>query len=145
MNLTLIAIISVGGLGLLCGVVLAVASRFLSVKVDPKIERIYEVLPHANCGACGQPSGQSFAEAVARGDTPVDGFPVGEAKVAAEVASVMGVEEEEKEPMRAIVRCRGGKSKAKDRFEYTGVRDCNAAELVAGGHKACIYGCLGMG
>lgn len=57
----------------------------------------------------------------------------------------MDVEEEEKEPMRATVRCRGRKGKAKDRFEYTGVRDCNAAELVAGGHKACIYGCWGMG
>lgn len=82
MNLTLIAIIILGGLGLLFGVALAVASRFLSVKVDPKIERIHEVLPHVNCGACGQPSCQSFAEAVARGDTPVDGFPVGETMMA---------------------------------------------------------------
>jgi electron transport complex protein RnfB len=145
MNVTLIAIVTVGGLSLLFGVALAVASRFLTVEVDPKIERIYQVLPHINCGACGYPGCQSFAEAVARGDAPVGACPVGGAKVASEVGSVIGVKEEDKEPMRAIVRCQGGKGIAKDRFEYTGVRDCKAAELVVGGHKACIYGCLGMG
>jgi electron transport complex protein RnfB len=145
MNLTLTSVVILGSLSLLFGVVLAIASRLLLVKVDPKTESIYEALPHADCGVCGYPGCQSFAEAVARRNAPVDGCPVGGPKVARQVASVMGVEAKPKQSMRAIVRCQGGKGKAKDRFEYRGVQDCHAAELVAGGHKACTYGCLGMG
>ena len=40
-------------LGLLAGVLLTVASKVFEVKVDERIEKISEVLPQANCGACG--------------------------------------------------------------------------------------------
>ena len=35
------------------GFLLAVASRVFSVKKDERIEKITELLPGANCGACG--------------------------------------------------------------------------------------------
>ncbi len=49
------SIIALGGLGLIFGVGLAYAAQKFAVKVDPKVEQILQVLPGANCGACGQP------------------------------------------------------------------------------------------
>ena len=58
------AIISLGGLGLAFGLILAFASRVFHVDVDPRIERVEEALPGAQCGACGQPGCSPYAEAV---------------------------------------------------------------------------------
>ena len=49
------ALIVMGGLGLLFGVGLAVASRIFFVKRDPRVEEVEGVLPGVNCGACGAP------------------------------------------------------------------------------------------
>lgn len=58
------------GTGVLCliAIVLAitismVAQRF-HVEEDPLIGKIYEILPHINCGACGHPGCQPYAEAL---------------------------------------------------------------------------------
>ena len=42
-----------GGIGLLCGLGLAIASHVMAVPKDEKAEAIEEILPGANCGACG--------------------------------------------------------------------------------------------
>jgi electron transport complex protein RnfB len=47
--------------------------------------------------------------------------------------------------MVAFVFCAGSDSLAKKKYLYNGVADCNSADLVAGGDKACSYGCLGLG
>ena len=44
----------------------------------------------------------------------------------------------------AILHCGGG-NKVKDRFQYNGLEDCIAANLVLRGQKECVYGCLGLG
>ena len=46
-------ILIVGIIGLLAGVVLAVASILLAVPKDETAEALEEILPGANCGACG--------------------------------------------------------------------------------------------
>ncbi len=48
-----IPVIIVSGLGLLFGIVLSYASKKFEVKPDENIEKIRELLPGANCGACG--------------------------------------------------------------------------------------------
>ncbi|MFH1008564.1 MAG: 4Fe-4S binding protein, partial [Candidatus Latescibacterota bacterium] len=48
-------------------------------------------------------------------------------------------------PTVAVVRCRGDRENARDRFQYKGVMDCRAALLTGGGAKACSYGCLFLG
>jgi len=48
--------LAIGGLGLLAGVGLAVASKVFYVYVDPQIIEVEEALPGANCGGCGLPS-----------------------------------------------------------------------------------------
>jgi ferredoxin len=41
------------------------------------------------------------------------------------------------------VFCQGGRSKSNRKFIYSGVMDCTAAVLAAGGDKSCEFGCLG--
>jgi electron transport complex protein RnfB len=139
------AIVSIGGMGLLFGGGLAFAYRAFYVEVDPRVEKIMEVLPGANCGACGKPGCQGFAEAVVKGEVgPSDCIPGG-SSVAKAIADILGLEAEEREPMVAVARCQGSPDKAVDKFIYQGVEDCTAAQLISGGHKACAYGCLGLG
>jgi len=139
------ALISLAGLGALFGGGLAYASKKFYVAVDPRVEKIAEVLPNANCGACGKPGCSGFAAAAAAGDIAANGCIPGGADVAAKIAAIMGVEVSTGEPMTAVVRCGGGKKEAKNKYHYFGVQTCAAAKLVDNGPKACEYGCLGFG
>ncbi len=127
------------------GVVLAVASKKLAVKVDPREERIRGVLPGANCGACGFPGCDAFAAAVAKGEADVAGCTFGGPSVARTVGEIMGKEAAESEPVVAVLTCRGGTEQAPRRFQYQGTYNCRQAALLLGGPKACVYGCIGMG
>ena len=49
----LIAIAALGGLTLVLAVMLIVANKKLYVYEDPRIDTVEDMLPHANCGACG--------------------------------------------------------------------------------------------
>lgn len=50
-----------GAVGALVGIVIAICSKIFHVKVDERIEIIYEMLPHFNCGSCGTPGCMAFA------------------------------------------------------------------------------------
>lgn len=145
MNTTLVSLITMGSLGGLFALGLAVASKKFAVETDPKIDEIEEVLPGVNCGACGFAGCRSFAEGVASGEAPVNGCPVGGARVAKLVAEVLGVEAEAPVRKVAQVLCKGGKAEAKQRGTYDGPRDCRIAHATQGGDKECPYGCLGYG
>lgn len=139
------ALIIMGGLGFLFGVSLAVASRIFSVQRDVRVEKIEEVLPGANCGACGAPGCIGFAEGVVEGKYEVNGCPVGGTEVAQLVAQIMGVEAGEVIPKVAVVRCQGDRENSVDRAIYQSIEDCRAAVLISNGAKGCIYGCLSLG
>jgi len=139
------ALIVMGGLGLLFGAGLAVASKIFAVEKDPRAEQIEEALPGANCGACGAPGCSGFAEGVVESKYTVSGCPVGGAEVAAQIASIMGLEAGAVTPKVAVVRCRGDHDQAVERAVYHGVSDCKAATLIDNGAKGCEYGCLGLG
>jgi Na+-translocating ferredoxin:NAD+ oxidoreductase RNF subunit RnfB len=130
-------------LGLAFGIGLAVAARKLTVKGDPRIDEIEGLLPGANCGGCGYPGCRGMAEAIVAGTGPVTGCPV--LKDYSPIAKVMGVETGAVERKIAKVRCAGGLQEARQRFIYFGVEDCQAAQNLGGGPKACTYGCLGLG
>lgn len=139
------AVLSLTLAGLLFGALLALAARLFAVNVDPRVERVKEALPGANCGACGYPGCAGLADAIVKGEAPVDACPVGGSKTTAAVAAIMGVEScELKSPRVARLLCAGGEN-CVDRGEYGGLPDCAAAALLGGGHKACEYGCLGFG
>jgi len=139
------AIMVMGGLGLIFGAGLAVASRIFMVKRDSRIALIEEILPGANCGACGAPGCSAFAEGVIQERYPVNGCIVGGAEVAAQVADIMGKEAGETIQKVAIVQCSGDRKNAVDRAQYNGIQDCRAAMLISNGAKGCEYGCLGLG
>ena len=86
------ALIVMGGLGLLFGIGLAIASRVFFVKKDPRVEQIEEALPGAHCGACGAPGCSGYAEGVVEGKYEVNGCTAGGNKVAAEISKIMGVD-----------------------------------------------------
>jgi len=141
-----VTLIVLAGLGIVFGVALAlVAARFV-VKVDPKVEQVREVLPGANCGACGFAGCMGYAEAVVGNpDVAVSMCAPGKSAVAEKIAEITGKKAEKFEPKIARVFCQGGASLSQRRFIYTGVQDCTAAVLAAGGDKSCEYGCLGFG
>lgn len=62
------AFITLAILGLLLGLGLAYASDIFKVEVDERIERITEMLPGYNCGACGYPGCTGFAENILEGN-----------------------------------------------------------------------------
>ncbi|MCK5075773.1 MAG: Fe-S cluster domain-containing protein [Calditrichia bacterium] len=146
MNIQIVtALITLGSLGLLFGIVLAIASKVFFVKKDPRIEKIDEVLPQVNCGACGYPGCAGYSEGIVNDEADVTLCAPGGSEVIEKIAQIMGLEASAAEPKIAVVRCQGTKENAIDKFEYTGIKECNAASLVSDGHKACEYGCLGFG
>lgn len=139
------AVVVLGGLGLILGLGLTFA--YIKLAVAPsKIEKeLLEVLPGTNCGACGFPGCAGFAAALAKQGKDAGFCPVGGQEVEKKISEILGVASSEVEPMVAVLRCQGGIDKAKERFEYDGLMDCVAANIIQRGNKACEYGCLGYG
>lgn len=140
----LIPIITLGILGLLFGIGLAIASKRFAVATDLRLERIIGLLPGANCGACGGAGCFGFAEDILSGKRSITACKVAEEKAKEKIAELLGQKLELKEKSIATLHCYGGK-KVKDRFLYEGIQECVAANLVLGGQKSCVYGCLGFG
>lgn len=139
------ASVSLGAMGLAFGAGLAFASQKFAVETDPRVMDILNVLPGANCGGCGYPGCGGFANAVVQGVAPTNGCPVGGAECAQNVAQIMGLEADLTAKKVARVLCNGGKNYATERFDYSGIEDCKAANMLHGGQKNCVYGCLGFG
>jgi Na+-translocating ferredoxin:NAD+ oxidoreductase RNF subunit RnfB len=138
------AVLSLALLGAVFGVVLAFASKRFVVEEDPRITAINDILPGANCGACGFPGCSALAVAISKGEAPVDACLPGISK-AWKIAEIMGVEAKQEERMVSQLACCGGKFDSKDKYRYQGIHDCRAAVQLFGGHKACSSACLGLG
>jgi Na+-translocating ferredoxin:NAD+ oxidoreductase subunit B len=137
------SLITMGGLGFLFALALGIADRKLRVEEDPRIAKVNEVLPGANCGACGLAGCYDFAVNVVEGKTAANGCPVGGGDCATDVATVMGQKAAASIKLVARIHCRGGKAEALKKIEYHGPGGCAAKHLVGGGDKACSWGCLG--
>jgi electron transport complex protein RnfB len=139
-------LVFLAGLGTIFGLGLAFAAKRFVVQIDPKVEKVKDVLAHAHCGACGYAGCEQYAEAVVKNpDVPPNLCTPAGAKGAEAVALITGKKAEVREPEFARIMCQGGHSKALKKFKYEGVRDCRAAVLAGGGDKACAFGCLGYG
>lgn len=132
--------------GIVFGLVLATANKYIAVKVNPIIKEIEEILPKGQCGACGYPGCNGYAEAVVNDpNVPPNMCIPGKAEVANFIAEVTGKKAEPTAPQIAVLMCAGTAEVAINKAEYHGVKDCNAANLLGGGAKGCGYGCLGFG
>ncbi len=141
----LYAIIALGLIGLAFGILLSMAAKVFAVKVDPRLDKVKDVLPGGNCGACGYAGCAQFAEAVLKGEVNPAGCIPGGSDTAEVLAEELGLEVGETESVVATVFCIGDNEKAADLFVYDGVEDCAVAGNFNGGFKACSYGCLGFG
>lgn len=139
------SILLLGGMGLLFGILLSIASNVFAVELDPKVEAMLNALPGANCGACGFPGCEGLANAINDGRAPVTACPIGGQKVANNLAEIIGVNAGNVERNVAVVLCQGDCDKAKNKFQYEGIKDCRIANELVGGPKTCTYGCLGCG
>jgi len=136
--------LSIGGMGLIFGVVLGYANKKFHVPVDPKIPLVREALPSANCGACGYAGCDAYATAVVEGDAALNLCTVGGSSTSEKIGEIMGVSVETSDRMVAFVKCKGTCSVAKEKYVYDGIKDCRQAVIApGGGSKACSDGCLG--
>jgi len=132
-------------LGIVLAIILAIANKKLFVYEDPRIEQVDNMLPQAQCGACGTPGCRPFAEAVVIGDKNPAECTVNSPEGNAEIASFIGVDMGEHEKVVARLACAGGTHVAYTRAKYQGMKSCQAASVVSGGGKGCNWGCLGLG
>lgn len=146
MSLTLIAIISLGTIGIVAAVILYLAAQKFKVYEDPRIDQVEEVLPAANCGGCGFPGCRGFAEALVKADDMTGLFcPVGGNDVMATAATILGREVAKTDPKIAVVRCNGNCDNRPRTNVYDGATSCSVAASLYGGDTGCSFGCLGMG
>lgn len=124
---------------------LAAANKRLYVYEDPRIDQVAELLPQSNCGACGTAGCRNFAENLVAGKLQPSGCTVNTPDMNAYIASFLGVELGAVDKRVARLACAGGRHVARLRAHYDGLESCRAAATVAGGGKACAWGCLGLG
>lgn len=139
-------VILVSVIGIVGGIGLTLAAKFMAVPVDETAVQIRECLPGANCGGCGYAGCDDYAAALAADHTLSPSLCApGGAAAAAGIAAVLGVDAGSAVPKVARVRCSGLKDKTSDSMEYQGFSSCAAAKLFFGGPGSCKNGCMGYG
>ncbi len=141
----IIALAALGSLTLLLATMLIVANKKLYVYEDPRIDTVEDMLPHANCGACGFPGCRPFAEALVTGIALPGKCTVSSEEGRQRIAAFLGVALGAEEKRVARLACGGGTNVARNRAQYSGISSCRGAALVSGGGKGCFWGCLGFG
>ncbi len=131
--------------GLVSGLAIGIVVKFFGTTLNPLEEKLLELVPGANCGACGHAGCEAYAKAMAEGNAKPGLCPPMSPEALAEICQLLGVESVSPDPVVAVVCCSGDDDHAQRMAFYNGVNDCTNAMLVAGGGKGCIYGCLGMG
>lgn len=144
MAIILTAVAALGGITILLAALLILANKKLYVQEDPRIDIVEEMLPHANCGACGFPGCRPFAEALVGGQTLPGKCTVSSEDGRVQIARFLGVDVGAQEKVVARLACAGGINVARNRARYEGLKTCRAAAVVAGGGKGCFWGCLGL-
>ena len=146
MSMIIVAAVFIAVVGVIAAVLLNTAAKFMAVEVDEHIAQITEVLPGANCGACGFAGCSGYAEALCSGaeDKPNLCTPGGK-PVLDKVSAILGVKAGEAAHKYAVVHCRGDADVQQSKMKYTGIQTCLAAKQLFGGEGACTFGCLGYG
>lgn len=140
----LLPVLIVGVIGLIAGVGLSLASKFMYVPVDEKQEKIREALPGANCGACGYSGCDGYATALAEGKVAPDKCTAGGEDTAKALSDVLGVKIESI-PKVAYIACNGNGEITKQKYCYEGMQSCTAVSFLHGGPIECEFGCIGFG
>ena len=144
MNIVLITAVFTLVLAFSLGTALGFFKKIFAVEEDPLTSQIRDILPGADCGACGFPGCGGYAAAVAKGSAEINSCTVGGKSVAEKLASLVGGKAEVR-PFVAVLACRGTREKALLKGEYFGVKSCRASKISTGSVKRCTWGCQGFG
>lgn len=140
------ATVTITVVGIIVGILLSVASNKFKVEVNELEEKIREVLPGNNCGACGYPGCDGLAAAIVNKDAKSSACPVGGEEVTNSINELLGEEGETTTKKVAFVKCGGDCEVSPDLFEYIGPKDCIIASNSPNrGPKGCSFGCMGFG
>ncbi len=135
-------------LGTILGIGLSIAHKFLAVKKNELTAEIEEILPGANCGACGYPGCSGYASALSSEDNvAINLCTPGGSKVQKMIAKLLELEAEASDDrkMVAYIHCNSKKEERVDNFNYKGIKDCRAAATIFDGSIACKNSCLQLG
>ena len=144
MSIVVITAVFAASLALILGITLGFFKDFFAVPEDPKVAKIREILPGANCGACSYPGCDNYAAAIAAGTAPANACTVGGQPAAEKIAAVIGCEAGEVIETVSVLACQGSSLHTEFRGYYTGIKTCRGAKI-AGAAKLCSWGCLGFG
>ena len=145
MNETIInSIWLLAALGLVLALILYFVAQKFKVEEDPRIDLVADALPGANCGACGKAGCRDMAVQIVK-DPAYTGCPVCNEENVARIAEILGRVPEKKDPMIAVVRCKGGKVNTEAKAHYEGLQSCSYAAGVMPAEGGCPFGCLGFG
>ena len=146
MNIAIAVLVVMTLVGLVFGLILAIANKKFAIEVNPLIHIVEDILPKGQCGACGYAGCMAYAEAVVLNPDVEPNLCIpGKAAVAKMVAELTGKAAAEMEPTVAYVKCAGSVDRAVKAYNYKGIEDCVSASMLQGGPKGCQYGCLGFG
>lgn len=142
----LIPILILGGIALVCAILLTVSSVFFAVKEDEKAIAIRDCLPGANCGACGYSGCDGYAKALSEGSAERTNLcvPGGDATATA-IADILGVEAQDVIEQVAYVACNGKCDVVAKKYLYDGHGTCRTANMAYSGDRVCNFACLGYG
>lgn len=136
--------LALGLIALVFGAILGFSSIVFEVKKDKRIEKISEALPNANCGGCGYAGCSAFAEAIVNEDADPSRCNLMNDEIAEMVSTILNKQVDAVKKV-AHVKCNGTSDKCVNIANLSGDYTCFSANLLAGGAKACPYGCLGLG
>lgn len=146
MNSILISVIILGSVGALAALALYAVSRRFAVSEDPRIVEVEDILPGANCGACGFNGCHDFAvKCVDRGGVDGMNCPGAGSDGMKRIAAVFGAESVDVVRNVAVLRCAGICESRHAAAIYHGPLSCAIVSAVSSGTESCAYGCLGCG
>ena len=71
------ALLIIGGLAAIFGLLLGYAAIRFKVEGDPIADKVDAILPQTQCGQCGFPGCRPYAEAIAKGEADINHCPPG--------------------------------------------------------------------
>jgi len=109
------AVAVLGALGLAMAGMLVWASKAFYVETDPLVDALIELMPGANCGACGYPGCADAAEHIVAGDVSPEVCTSCDAETFELIGELLGMDISAAEPMYPVTICQGG-TNCKDRY-----------------------------
>jgi len=138
------AVLALGLTGFCFSILLAFLSKKLKVEENPKVEKVLDILPGLNCGACGFSGCLAYAQAAVKKCNIFQGCLPGGNEVNEKISQVLGAEGCVPSNKQIVIcSCGAQGSEKKSSSTYLGPQTCKAADLI-GGEIDCIYGCMGL-